>query len=63
MMAERKYYRKVYQGDKRKRKTLFLFKILGGSFLFLLFSFSLLFIYYAKDFPRPEEFTERKVSQ
>ena len=41
-----------------KRLGLIL-KILLGCFLFLVLGFSLLFVYYAKDLPRPEVFTER----
>lgn len=41
------------------KKLSFIFKILLGCFLFFIFSGSLLFVYYAKDLPRPEVFTER----
>ena len=43
---------------KNRRWRLFL-KVCVGTFLFFLLSFSLVFIYYAKDLPRPEVFTER----
>lgn len=36
-----------------------LIKALVGSFFFFVFFFSFLFIYYAKDLPRPEVFTEK----
>lgn len=55
-MAQRKFYRQVFQ--RRKKLKIFL-KIIGGIFLFFFFSFFFLFIYYAKDLPRPEVFTER----
>jgi 1A family penicillin-binding protein len=55
-MPRRKYYRRIYK--KNKKLGLFL-KILGGGFLFSVFLFSVLFIYYAKDLPRPEDFAEK----
>ena len=62
-MVQRKYYRKTYQKNKKKRKLFFAFRVLGISFLFLVFCFLLVFIYYAKDLPRPEKFTERQSFQ
>lgn len=56
-MAERKYHRKTYQ--KSKKRFSFYFKFLFLFFFFLIFSSLVLFIYYAKDLPRPEKFTER----
>ena len=58
-MAIRKFYREIF---KRSKKRRILFWILSG--LFILFAITLLsglglFIYYAKDLPRPEKFTER----
>jgi len=61
-MAERRYYRKIYQKNKRKRGGLIL-KLFGISFLFFIFFFLFLFLYYAKDLPRPEKFTERPFIQ
>ncbi len=62
-MAERKYYRKVYQKNIKRKRFLFLSKLLSFGFLFLiLFVFSL-FIFYAKDLPRPEKFTEKQFIQ
>ncbi len=57
-MAQQRFYRRVYQKNKDKRLSLLL-KILGGCFLFSVIFGSLLFVYYAKDLPRPEVFTER----
>jgi len=61
-MVKRKYQRKTY---KRKRKKPFpvivkiaFFGLLAG----FLLSFAV-FIYYAKDFPRPEVFSERQLAQ
>lgn len=58
-MAKRKRYLKVYQKSTKKKKAFFVLKISG--FCFLVFGFFLLFlfVYYARDLPRPEKFTER----
>jgi len=55
-MAQRKYYRKNYDKNKSVKKIL---KILLGVFLFCFFAVLSVFLYYAKDLPRPEDFTER----
>ena len=58
-MAKRRFYREIHKNSK-KRKALFrIFVILGACFLFFTLCFLSLFIYYAKDLPRPEKFTER----
>jgi penicillin-binding protein 1A len=57
-MAKRRYYRKIYQGNKI-RKFLFFLKFFIFSFFFFLFCSLFLFIFYARDLPRPEKFTER----
>jgi penicillin-binding protein 1A len=67
-VPERKYYRKVYKKKTpvllRERRTLKLFLKFFFSFLFVLVLFLLsVFIFYAKDFPRPEKFTERQLLQ
>ena len=62
-MAERKYYRKTFQKSKKGKKFFLVLKILRFLFLFFLFGALFLFIYYAKDLPRPEKFTERQISQ
>ena len=58
-MVQRKFYRHTFQEKKGKRLPL---KIFFG-FLFCIIAVFLaaafLFIFYAKDFPRPEKFTER----
>jgi len=62
-MAKRKRYLKIYQKNKKKRSILFVFKLLTSSFLlFVVFSL-FVFIYYARNLPRPEKFLERKVFQ
>jgi penicillin-binding protein 1A len=55
-MAQRKYYRKTYNKNKKIGKIL---KVLLGIFLFGFFATLSLFIYYAKDLPRPEDFREK----
>jgi len=57
-MAERKYFRKTYQKNKRKGVLLVL-KFSGLCFLLFIFCLLFLFIFYAKDLPRPEKFAER----
>ncbi|MGB9598747.1 MAG: transglycosylase domain-containing protein, partial [Minisyncoccales bacterium] len=49
-----------------KGKKVFLktfLKIFFGIFIFFIFASAILFIYYAKDLPRPEKFSERKLIQ
>jgi penicillin-binding protein 1A len=62
-MPQRKIYRKIYQKNK-KRRTFFLFLKIVGLILFLfVFGFLSLFIYYARDLPRPEKFLEKEFIQ
>ncbi|MFH1841245.1 MAG: transglycosylase domain-containing protein [Candidatus Nealsonbacteria bacterium] len=44
---------------KGKKRPFFILKITGGCFLFFILCSLFVFIYYAKDLPRPEVFTER----
>jgi penicillin-binding protein 1A len=67
-MPKRKYYRKIYPKKSffshNKKRLFFTFlKILFFTFLSLSLSAISLFLYYAKDFPRPERFTERQLFQ
>lgn len=62
-MAERKYYRKIYQRGKKGAKLFFILRFLSFAFLFLIFLLLVIFIFYAKDLPRPEKFTERHFIQ
>ena len=62
-MPERKYYRKVYRKNLKRRGVLFVLKFFGVGFLFLVLSVFSLFIFYAKDLPRPEKFTEKQFVQ
>ncbi len=64
-MPKRKYYRKTY-GSKWKKQfgRLWRFlKLLLWIGLLSVFCFLFLFFYYARDFPRPEIFTERQLAQ
>jgi 1A family penicillin-binding protein len=68
-MAERKYYRKTYQKIKkdnfrfpRSSSIKIWWGVLWG-FLFLIFCLLFIFVYYAKDLPRPEKFAERQLTQ
>ncbi len=48
---------------KTKEKVIFILKIAGFAFLLTILGGFLLFIYYAKDLPRPERFIEREMVQ
>ena len=62
-MAKRKRYLKIYRRSRKKRRLFFIFKFFGGCLLFFVLCALFLFIYYAKDLPRPERFLERKIFQ
>ena len=62
-MAKRRRYLKVYQKSKKKQRLFFIIKLLGGGSLFFVFCSLLIFVYYAKDLPRPERFLEKRVFQ
>lgn len=58
-MAERKFYRRIYKKNKKKRIAFRILAVLGSCFVLTTFAGLTLFIYYAKDLPRPEKFAER----
>ncbi len=60
-MPRQKHYRKVYR--KRKKWPWLFLKILGMFLLILFLSGVGLFIYFIKDLPRPEKFTEGTIPQ
>ena len=62
-MAERKHYRKTFQKSRKKR--ILFFVLMFFVFFFFASAFGLfgLFVYYAKDLPRPEKFTERSFTE
>ncbi|MBZ9571742.1 PBP1A family penicillin-binding protein [Patescibacteria group bacterium] len=65
-MAKRKRHLKVYEKSPRSKigkRVGLLFRSLGFGFLVLLLGSLSLFIYYAKDLPRPEKFLERQFFQ
>jgi len=58
-MAKRKFHRDIYNKEKKKTiKKIALF--LTAGLLLMILAAGGFFIYYAKDLPRPEKFTERK---
>jgi len=62
-MAKRVFFRKIYTKKKFKKFLRWLPKFLlvfGGAFVFGILSAGFLFVYYTKDLPRPEKFTERE---
>ena len=62
-MSKRSFHRKIYQENRKKTKLFFVFKFLVSCFLLFIFCSLFIFIYFAKDFPRPEKFTERQFIQ
>jgi len=60
-MPKQKHYRKVFR--KRKKWPGLFLKIFGLLLLTLFLSGILVFIYYIKDLPRPEKFTEGTIPQ
>lgn len=60
-MAKRKFHKNILRS--RKAKFLIALEVLGALVLLGLLSLFLVFIYYVKDFPRPEVFTERELTQ
>lgn len=62
-MFQRKLKRKIYRENKKWRRIVFLFKLFFFLSLLLILGFVFLFVFYAKDLPRPEKFTEKQVIQ
>ncbi|OIO44407.1 MAG: hypothetical protein COY72_01280 [Candidatus Nealsonbacteria bacterium CG_4_10_14_0_8_um_filter_35_10] len=62
-MPRRKIYRKIYQKGKNKKRFGLILKFLGICFLSFIFGILFLFIYYARDLPRPEKFLEKEFIQ
>ncbi len=63
-MVKRKYYRKTYQKRRKKKRSAFsILRLLFFAFLVFFFGGLSVFFYYAKDFPRPEIFSERQLAQ
>ena len=56
MVRRKKHYRKVFRKHPKLTRVL---KVSLGVFLFLVLIIAFLFLYYSKDLPRPEIFSER----
>ena len=62
-MAKRKFHRKIYQESKKRKKIISILKFSVCCFFLAAFAALSLIIYYIKDFPNPEKFTERPYIQ
>ena len=62
-MPIRIFQRKIFRKNKKRKFLFSVFKYALFFFLFLILAGLLTFIYYAKDLPRPEKFTERSFAQ
>lgn len=62
-MVRRKYHRQVFQESKKKKWFFRVLKLCAVLFLFLPILGFALFVFYAKDLPRPEKFTERTFAE
>jgi 1A family penicillin-binding protein len=62
-----KYYKKIYKEEEKKEQTkkiarYLIIKLIIGLLLMVFISLGI-FVYYAKDLPRPEKFTEKDFSE
>jgi penicillin-binding protein 1A len=62
-MAQRKFHREIYKESKGKKIAKICATILLSCFFIFVFSILGLFVYYAKELPRPEKFTERQFNE
>ena len=62
-MTEKKSHSKNFKKNKKFKVFFFLVKLFFLFFFLLLLAGIGIFIYYARDLPRPEKFNERKLSQ
>lgn len=62
-MPERKFYRKTYRERKQTKRVVFILRFLAAGFLAAAVAVLALFVYYSKDLPRPERFSERTLAQ
>ena len=62
-MPERKIYRKTYRKNRQKVLFFSILKLLFAGCLLAFFLVLLAFVFYAKDLPRPEIFTEKHFAQ
>jgi len=63
MMPQRKFHRQIYKKLGKLGAFWAFLGVIGFGLLFLVSSFLFLFVYYAKDLPRPEKFTEKSFTQ
>jgi len=62
-MAKRRKNLKIYKKNKKAKKIAFFFKTSTVLFSIFIFLVLFVFLYYAKELPRPENFLERNVFQ
>lgn len=69
-MVQRRFHRRIYVSPpkkkgarKRARRFFLIVKVLGVLGFLSLLAVAFLFIYYVRDLPRPEKFTERSFTQ
>jgi penicillin-binding protein 1A len=62
-MPLRIFSRKIFRKNAKRRKINLLLSIFLWGVLFSVFCFLAIFIYFAKDLPRPEKFTEKQFIQ
>ncbi|MCK4355257.1 PBP1A family penicillin-binding protein [Candidatus Parcubacteria bacterium] len=62
-MVQRKFHREIYKESKKKKGAKILVKFFFSCFFIFVFSILALFVYYAKELPRPEKFTERQFNE
>lgn len=59
-MTQKKLYKKIYKTNRKKKTILWILGICLIGFVLMVLVGSGLFVWYAKDLPRPEKFTERQ---
>ena len=62
-MVQRKLHREIYKANKGKKIVKICATIFFACFFIFVFSVLGLFVYYAKELPRPEKFTERQFNE
>lgn len=62
-MPQRNSHRQIFSKDRRGLNALFFAKLAGLGFFLFVFLLGAAFIYFAKDLPRPEDFTEKQFIQ
>ena len=62
-MAKRRFYRRIYQKGRGKKRIIFIFKVFAFCLFLFISGISFLFLYCGRDLPRPEDFNERELFQ